>query len=98
MTIPEAVHLVLQAAVIGEHGEILILDMGQPVKIVDVARQMIARSGRKIEIVYTGLREGEKLEEVLLSKSEESAVRKHPLISHTKVNLKDVESDRKLGS
>ena len=98
MTIPEAVHLVLQAAVIGEHGETLILDMGQPVKIVDVARQMIARSGREIEIVFTGLREGEKLEEVLLSKSEESAVRKHPLISHTKVNLKDVESDGKVGS
>jgi dTDP-glucose 4,6-dehydratase len=97
MTIPEAVHLVLQAAVIGEHGETLILDMGQPVKIVDVARQMIARSGREIEIVFTGLREGEKLEEVLLSKSEESAIRKHPLISHTKVDLIDIELEGKVG-
>jgi dTDP-glucose 4,6-dehydratase len=98
MTIPEAVHLVLQAAVIGEHGETLILDMGQPVKIVDVARQMIARSGRKIEILFTGLREGEKMEEVLLSKSEESAIRKHPLISHLKVDLTGIESDGKLSS
>jgi dTDP-glucose 4,6-dehydratase len=98
MTIPEAVHLVLQAAVIGEHGETLILDMGQPVKIVDVARQMIARSGREIEIVFTGLREGEKLEEVLLSNSEESAVREHPLISHTKVDLTGIESDGKPSS
>ena len=44
MTIPEAVHLVLQAAVIGDHGETLILDMGEPVRIADVARQMIEKS------------------------------------------------------
>ena len=85
MTIPEAVHLVLQAAVIGDHGETLILDMGDPVKIVDVARQMIEKSGRDIEIVFTGLRQGEKMDEVLVSVDETTAHRKHPLIAHTRV-------------
>ena len=85
MTIPEAVHLVLQAAVIGDHGETLILDMGEPVKIVDVARQMIEKSGRDIEIVFTGLRQGEKMDEVLVSVDETTEHRKHPLIAHTRV-------------
>ena len=85
MTIPEAVHLVLQAAVIGDHGETLILDMGEPVKIVDVARQMIEKSGRDIDIVFTGLRQGEKMDEVLVSVDETTEHRKHPLISHTRV-------------
>jgi dTDP-glucose 4,6-dehydratase len=84
MTIPEAVHLVLQAAVIGEHGETLILDMGNPVKILDVAKQMIEKSGREIEIIFTGLRDGEKLNENLFSVNEQSEKRKHPLISHTR--------------
>ncbi len=83
MTIPEACHLVLQAALIGDHGEILILDMGQPVKIDDVAKQMIAASGRDIEIHYTGLRPGEKLHEALISEKEQAECRHHPLISHT---------------
>jgi dTDP-glucose 4,6-dehydratase len=85
MTIPEAVHLVLQAAVIGEHGETLILDMGNPVKILDVAKQMIEKSGRDIEIIFTGLRDGEKLNENLFSANEQSEKRQHPLISHTRV-------------
>ena len=83
MTIPEAVHLVLQAAVLGEHGETLILDMGNPVKILDVAKQMIEKSGRDIKIIFTGLRDGEKLNENLFSADEQSEKRKHPLISHT---------------
>ena len=83
MTIPEACHLVLQAALIGDHGEVLILDMGEPVRIDDVARQMIAQSGRNIEIVYTGLRPGEKLDEVLTSEDEVAHPRQHPLIRHT---------------
>jgi FlaA1/EpsC-like NDP-sugar epimerase len=91
MTIPEAVHLVLQAALIGDHGEVLILDMGEPVKIDDVARQMIEKSGRDIEIVYTGLREGEKLDEVLVSQTESAERRRHPLISHTKAVPLDAE-------
>jgi FlaA1/EpsC-like NDP-sugar epimerase len=85
MTIPEAVHLVLQAAVIGEHAETLILDMGEPVKIADVARQMIEKSGRDIKIIYTGLRPGEKLLEVLFGRDEKAASKLHPLILHTRV-------------
>ncbi len=85
MTVREAVHLVLQASVIGESGETLILDMGTPVPIVEVARQMIARSGRDIPIVFTGLRAGEKLDEVLIDPSEVTEHRVHPLIAHTRV-------------
>jgi FlaA1/EpsC-like NDP-sugar epimerase len=70
MTIPEAARLVLQAAAIGESGQVLVLDMGEPVKIVDLARDMIRLSGRSVEeiaIVFTGLRPGEKLFEELLA-------------------------------
>ena len=70
MTIPEAARLVLQAAAIGETGQVLVLDMGEPVKIVDLARDMIRLSGRAasdIQIVFSGLRPGEKLFEELLS-------------------------------
>ena len=85
MTIPEAVHLVLQAAVIGEPSETLILDMGDPVKIIDVARQLIDKSGKQIEIMFTGLRPGEKLDEILIGETENSVKRSHPKISHSKV-------------
>jgi len=70
MTIPEAARLVIQAAAIGESGQVLVLDMGEPVKIVDLARDMIRLSGRgvdEIRIVFTGLRPGEKLYEELLA-------------------------------
>lgn len=74
MTIPEAVQLVLQAAVLERGGEVFVLDMGQPVKIIDLARDMIALSGleegRDIDIVVTGLRPGEKLFEELFVKGE----------------------------
>lgn len=67
MLIPEACELVLQASTIGKGGEIFILDMGQPVKIVDLANKMVELSGKEgIEIVFTGLRKGEKLYEELL--------------------------------
>jgi len=67
MLIPEACELVLQAASIGRGGEIFILDMGEPIKINDLAKKMLELSGREdIEIVYTGLRPGEKLYEELL--------------------------------
>lgn len=84
MTIPEACQLVVQAGGIGSPGEVLILDMGEPVRIQDVAERMIAASGRNIEIVYTGLREGEKLHEVLVSHDESDVRRIHPKISHAK--------------
>ena len=68
MLIPEACQLVLQAASIGADGEVMVLDMGEQVKIVDVAHTLIRMSGRKdIDIVYTGLRPGEKLDEELFS-------------------------------
>jgi FlaA1/EpsC-like NDP-sugar epimerase len=85
MTVREAVHLVLQAAVLGRNGETLILDMGAPVRISDIARYMVERSGRDIQITYSGLRPGEKLHEVLLGASEIARSPEHPLIAHTSV-------------
>jgi len=85
MTIQEACELVLQAGAIGRDGEVLILDMGKPVRIDDVARQLIAQSGDDIEIVYTGLREGEKLDETLIAGGETGARPFHDLISHVVV-------------
>ncbi|MCX6399597.1 MAG: nucleoside-diphosphate sugar epimerase/dehydratase [Propionibacteriales bacterium] len=85
MTVAESVQLVLQAGAIGSDGEVLILDMGEPVKINDVALELIRQSGRKIEIVYTGLREGEKMDEILRSDAELDNRPVHPLISHVKV-------------
>jgi FlaA1/EpsC-like NDP-sugar epimerase len=73
MTIPEAVQLVLQASVLGKGAEVFILDMGEPVKIVDLARDLIRLSGfsgDNIEIIYTGCRPGEKLYEELFAEGE----------------------------
>ncbi|MDR7252072.1 FlaA1/EpsC-like NDP-sugar epimerase [Nocardioides sp. BE266] len=86
MTVEEAVQLVVQAGAIGEDGEVMILDMGEPVKIVDVARQLIAMSGKNVDIVYTGLREGEKLHEILFGGAESDERSKHPLVSHSVVS------------
>ncbi|MBF4578664.1 nucleoside-diphosphate sugar epimerase/dehydratase [Frigoribacterium sp. VKM Ac-2530] len=85
MTIPEACHLVVQAGGIGAPSEVLILDMGEPVKILDIAERMIAMSGRDIGIVYTGLREGEKMHEELVGLGESDNRPVHPKISHTTV-------------
>ena len=85
MTIPEACELVLQAGAVGQAGDVLVLDMGEPVKIVDVAERLIAESGRDIEINFTGLRQGEKLHEVLFSGSEGHTPSTHPLISQVRV-------------
>ena len=86
MLIPEACQLVLQAGAIGTGGEVMVLDMGSPVKIVDVAKTMIDLSGRTdIDIVYTGLRPGEKLTEELFTPGEEILRSSHPLISQVHV-------------
>ena len=85
MTIPEACQLVVQAGAIGRPGEVLILDMGEPVRILDIANRMIEMSGRDITIVFTGLREGEKLHEALRTEGEADQRPVHPLISHAKV-------------
>ena len=85
MTIPEACQLVIQAGGIGSPGEVLILDMGQPVKILDIAERMIAQSGRSIDIVFTGLRAGEKLHEELVGEGEHDDRRIHPSIAHARI-------------
>ncbi len=84
MTIPEACRLVLEASVNGENGEIYIFDMGEPVKIDDLARNMIRLAGlvpdKDIQIIYTGLRSGEKLYEELLAQQEITKPTTHPKI------------------
>lgn len=83
MTIPEACQLVLQAGGIGNPGEVLILDMGEPVRILDIAERMISLSGKDVDIVFTGLREGEKLHEDLTGDTEDTRPSIHPRINCT---------------
>jgi FlaA1/EpsC-like NDP-sugar epimerase len=85
MTIEEAVELVIQAGAIGRAGEALVLDMGEPVRIYDVARRFATQGPRPIDVVFTGLRGGEKLHEVLFSADEPDHRPIHPLISHVRV-------------
>ena len=85
MTIREAVQLVIQAGALGSAGDVLILDMGEPIAIKAVAEQLIDLSGKRVEIEYTGLREGEKMHEELFGDEEEDVRPQHPLISHAPV-------------
>ncbi len=86
MTIPEACELVIQAGALGHDGEALVLDMGEPMRIADLARRLVAESGRgDVEIVYTGLRPGEKLHEELFAPGEHPVVSEHELISRVPV-------------
>jgi FlaA1/EpsC-like NDP-sugar epimerase len=85
MTVDEAVQLVLQAAVVGRGSEVLILDMGVPVRIADIAQRLAARSSQPVDIVFTGLRPGEKLAEDLLGQGEADYRPRHPLIQHASV-------------
>jgi FlaA1/EpsC-like NDP-sugar epimerase len=84
MTIPEAVALVLQAGTIGVGGEIFVLDMGQPIRIADLAKQMIELAGFKpdvdIQIKYTGLRPGEKMFEEISHQKEQLVPTSHSKI------------------
>ncbi|MGY9074608.1 MAG: polysaccharide biosynthesis protein [Acidimicrobiales bacterium] len=81
MTVEEAVELVIQAGAIGANGDAMVLDMGEPVRIVDVARRLAHSAGLEAKIVYTHLRPGEKLVEDLFGRDEKSAVTAHPKIS-----------------
>ncbi|HEY5018621.1 MAG TPA: nucleoside-diphosphate sugar epimerase/dehydratase [Streptosporangiaceae bacterium] len=85
MTADEAVQLVLQAAVIGRDGEVLVLDMGEQVRIMDMARRLVAAVPQRVEIVFTGLRPGEKLTEDLLGQGELDDRPYHPLIRQVPV-------------
>src|SRR3990167_9304544 len=90
MSIPEATQLVLQAALMGRGGEIYVLDMVEPVKIVDLAKQLIRLSGlaeQDVRIVYTGLRPGERLREEVLADLERTLPTQHPKLRVAKVRV-----------
>jgi FlaA1/EpsC-like NDP-sugar epimerase len=93
MTIPEAVQLVLQAGAFGDHGEVFVLDMGEPVRIFDLALDLIRLSGLKpgadVEIHFTGTRPGEKLYEELFFKGANVVPTAHPKI----LRARDAEAD-----
>jgi FlaA1/EpsC-like NDP-sugar epimerase len=102
MTIPEAVQLVLHAGALGTGGEVFLLDMGEPIRIVDLAKDVIRLSGltegRDIDIVFTGLKPGEKLHEELFQDHERPVRSKHDKIFVCPNGLGDTKSPRSAGS
>jgi FlaA1/EpsC-like NDP-sugar epimerase len=95
MSIPEASQLVLQAAALGAGGQIFVLEMGRPVRIVDVAKTIIQLSGRseeEIEIRFTGLRPGEKLHEEVFTSDELTDRTTHPSVRVARARPVDVAS------
>ena len=98
MTIPEAVQLVLQAAALGDHGEVFVLDMGEPVRVLDLAHDLIRLSGAEehaeIEVRFTGLRPGEKLFEELFFSPDDVVATEHPKILRARdVQVRDGSDD-----
>jgi FlaA1/EpsC-like NDP-sugar epimerase len=95
MTIEEAARLILQAGALGNGGEVFVLDMGQPVKILDLAKDMIRLSGLKenedIKIEFTGIRPGEKLYEELLTQMEGTTATLHERIFQAEMDEVDAE-------
>jgi FlaA1/EpsC-like NDP-sugar epimerase len=85
MLVEEAVALTIQAGALGQPGEVLVLDMGSPVRIADVAQRLIEQADRPVRVVYTGLRPGEKLHEVLHGAGEVDDRPRHPLVSQVVV-------------
>jgi len=97
MLIPEACQLVLEAAAIGLDGEVMVLEMGEQVKILDMATTLIRLSGRKdIDINYTGLRPGEKISEDLFSMHEDRRATTNPLVSSVDVPTLSVDEVQSL--
>ena len=98
MTIPEATQLILQAGSMGKGGEVFVLDMGEPVKIVDLAKNMIRLYGHEpdedIKITFTGLRPGEKLFEELLSAEEGTSATIHTQIFRANLREEDPQTIR----
>lgn len=86
MTVEEAVELVVQAGAVGTSGQVLVLDMGEPVRIADVAKRLVLEADQPIEIVYTGLRPAEKLHEQLFGPGEIGIPQVHPMIAHVEVS------------
>ncbi len=96
MTVQEAVRLTIYAGAIGTSGEVMVLDMGEPVKILDVANRFATQYDPPLEVVFTGLREGEKLHEDLIGAGEVDRRTVHPLISHVEVPpvcFRDLQAD-----
>lgn len=85
MTVGEAARLTIMAGAIGEPGELLVLDMGEPVRIGDIARRFARQHVPELEVVVTGLRPGEKMDEILFSQDECGKRSVHPLVSHVTV-------------
>ncbi|MBV5335884.1 polysaccharide biosynthesis protein, partial [bacterium] len=90
MTIPEASQLVLQAGILGETGKVYVLDMGEPVRIVDLATDMARLSGldptRDIDLQFTGIRPGEKLFEEMFSPQEDQCCEVHPKVFNANIS------------
>jgi FlaA1/EpsC-like NDP-sugar epimerase len=100
MTIPEAARLVLQAAAIGDSGQVLVLDMGEPVRIVDLARQLIRLAGRSaddVAIEFSGLRAGEKLYEELLADADTTVATRVPQLRVARLTQDSQALDALLG-
>jgi FlaA1/EpsC-like NDP-sugar epimerase len=97
MTIEEAVQLVIHAGAVGCPGEALVLDMGAPARIADLAQRFASAASRPVQVVYTGLRPGEKLHEQLFGSGEHEQRRVHPLISHVPIPPLDPAKIRGLG-
>ena len=96
MTVQEAVRLTIYAGAIGSSGEVMVLDMGEPVKILDVANRFATQYDPPLEVVFTGLRDGEKMHEDLIGVGEVDARPVHPLISHVDVPpvcFRDLQAD-----
>jgi FlaA1/EpsC-like NDP-sugar epimerase len=96
MTIPEAAQLVLQAALMGQSGQIFVLDMGEPIRIVDLAKMLIRLSGKSeqdVPIVYTGLRPGEKLYEELLANDETTDATPHPKLRVARSGINGIKAN-----